>query len=65
VGSFRAPRNAVEAFDRLKGAGLSPAYERNGEYYRVVLSGVRPEDVPGIADKLGAAGFREVLIREE
>jgi rare lipoprotein A len=65
VGSFRSPRNAVEAFDKLKSAGLNPAYERNGDYYRVVLAGLRPEDVPGTAEKLGAAGFREALIREE
>jgi rare lipoprotein A len=65
AGSYRTPRNAVDAFDRIKSTGLSPAYERNGEYYRVVLPALRPEEVPGIAEKLGAAGFREVIIREE
>jgi rare lipoprotein A len=65
AGSFRTPRNAVEAFDRIKNAGLSPAYERNGDYYRVVIAGLRPEEIPAAAEKLGAAGFREVLVREE
>jgi rare lipoprotein A len=65
VGSYRIARNAVDAFEKLKNAGLNPAYERNGEFFRVVLSGVRGEDVPSVTEKLGAAGFREALIREE
>jgi rare lipoprotein A len=65
VGSYRIARNAVDAFDRLKNAGLNPAYERNGEFFRVVLAGIRAEDVQSVAEKLGAAGFREALIREE
>jgi rare lipoprotein A len=65
VGSYRVPRNAVDAFDKLKNAGLNPAYERNGEFFRVVLAGVRGEEVLLITEKLGAAGFREALIREE
>ncbi|MDR2618661.1 MAG: septal ring lytic transglycosylase RlpA family protein [Treponema sp.] len=65
VGAYRIPRNAVEAFDKLKAAGLNPAYERNQDLYRVVLAGLRSEEIPSIAEKLGAAGFREALIREE
>jgi rare lipoprotein A len=65
VGSYKIPRYAVDAFDKLKNAGLSPSYERNGEFYRVVLAGVRADDVQSIAGKLGTAGFAEVIIREE
>ncbi|GHV18182.1 hypothetical protein FACS189493_7160 [Spirochaetia bacterium] len=65
VGSYMIPRYAVDAFDKLKDVGLSPAYERNGDLYRVVLAGVRADDVQSIAGKLGSAGFAEVLIREE
>jgi rare lipoprotein A len=65
VGAYKIPRNAVEAFERLRQGGLNPAYERNGEFYRVVLAGIRPEEVALIAEKLGAAGFREAIIREE
>jgi rare lipoprotein A len=65
VGSYKVPRNAVEAFDRLKNVGLNPAYERNGELYRVVLTGIKADDVPAIADKIGQAGFKEALLREE
>jgi rare lipoprotein A len=65
VGSYRIARNAVDAFDKLKNAGLNPAYERYGEFFRVVLAGIRAEDVLSLTEKLGAAGFREALIREE
>jgi rare lipoprotein A len=65
IGAYRIPKNAVEAFDKLKNAGLNPAYERNNDLYRVVLAGLKPEDIPSIADRLGAAGFHEALIREE
>ena len=59
------PRNAVDAFERLKNAGLNPAYERSGDFYRVVLAGLRAGEIASIAQTLGNAGFREVLLREE
>ncbi|MDR3336584.1 MAG: septal ring lytic transglycosylase RlpA family protein [Treponema sp.] len=65
VGSYKVARNAADAFEKLKKAGLSPSYERNGEYYRVVLAGVPANEVEAIAGKLGSAGFREALIRTE
>jgi len=70
VGSYRIARNAVDAFEKLKNSGLNPAYERfsdsnNGEYFRVVLAGVRGIDVQSTTEILSVAGFREVLIREE
>jgi rare lipoprotein A len=68
VGSYKVPRNATEVFNTLKRFGLNPAYEKppgDEEIYRVVLPGLRPEEVPGLANILGAAGFREALLREE
>jgi len=67
IGSFRVARNAVDAFDRLKNAGLNPVYERYDEsdFYRVALIGVSGIEMPDILEKINAAGFREVLIREE
>jgi rare lipoprotein A len=65
VGAYRVDRNAVEAFDKLKNAGLNPKYERVGEYYRVVLPDVKADEVSAMAEKLGALGFREALVREE
>jgi rare lipoprotein A len=65
VGSYKVPRNAADAFEKLKKAGLNPAYERAGDFYRVVIAGVPSGDVQTVADKLGTAGFREALIRVE
>jgi rare lipoprotein A len=65
VGAYRIPRNAVDTFERLKDAGLNPAYEINGDIYRVVLAWLDPKDIPSIAEKLYYAGFSEAVIREE
>jgi rare lipoprotein A (peptidoglycan hydrolase) len=65
VGSFKVTRNAVDVFDRLRAAGFSPAYERNGEYYRIVIPGVRGEDMVNAAKTLGQAGFAEVIAKQE
>ncbi|MDR0602448.1 MAG: septal ring lytic transglycosylase RlpA family protein [Treponema sp.] len=65
VGSYRIPKNAMDTFEKLRNAGLSPAYERNGDFYRVVLAGIRAEDIAQVNRKIGEAGFREALIREE
>ncbi|MDR0668642.1 MAG: septal ring lytic transglycosylase RlpA family protein [Treponema sp.] len=65
VGSFREVRNALAAAERLKNAGLNPAYERNGEFFRVVLSEIPSEEVNGVLQKIGNAGFENPLLREE
>ncbi|MDR2759641.1 MAG: septal ring lytic transglycosylase RlpA family protein [Spirochaetaceae bacterium] len=65
VGSYKGARYALDAFEKLKNLGLIPAYERYGEFYRVVLSGIRAEEIPSLAEQLGTAGFLEVLVREE
>jgi cell division protein FtsN len=65
IGAYRNPRNAAEVFDKLKNVGLNAAYERSDDVYRVVLARVRAEEVQGIAEKLGMAGFPEAMIREE
>jgi rare lipoprotein A len=65
VGAYRIPRNAVDAFTRLRNAGLNPAYEQHGDFYRVVLAGLRANEIQSIAQTLGNVGFREAIIREE
>jgi len=65
VGSYRIAGNAVDAYVKLKAAGLDPSYERNADYFRVVLAGIRGTNVISVTEKLGAAGFREAVIREE
>jgi rare lipoprotein A len=65
VGSFKVTRNAVDVFDRLKDAGFEPAYERNGEYYRIVIPNVKGENIVQASKTLGQAGFAEVIARRE
>ena len=65
VGAYKVPRNATDTFEKLKKAGLDPRYEQSGEFYRVVLAGLRAADIQAIAQTLGNAGFREAIIREE
>jgi rare lipoprotein A len=65
VGSYKVAKNAVEVFDRLSAAGLNPQWEPFGDLYRIVLSNVRAEDVNSISARLGNAGFKEVIVREE
>ena len=70
LGSYKIAKNAVDTFDKLKNNGFNPSYERfinneNEEYFRVVLAGISGSDVQLTTEKLGAAGFKEALIREE
>ncbi|MDR2144039.1 MAG: septal ring lytic transglycosylase RlpA family protein [Treponema sp.] len=65
VGAYVQPKNAVDTFDKLKRAGLNPAYEKYNDFYRVVLAGIKSAEVPVVAEKLGQAGFREAIIKAE
>jgi rare lipoprotein A len=65
VGSYKEVRNALSTAERLKNAGLDPVYERNGELFRVVLSGIPSEEVNNVLQKIGNAGFENPLLREE
>lgn len=65
VGSYKVARNAVDTYEKLLNAGFKPSYERSGEYFRVVLAGIPGTEVHSVTEKLAAAGFREVVIREE
>ena len=65
VGAYGVPRNAVDAFDKLKNSGFNPAYEKIGDLYRVVIPNLRAGDIPSAAQTLGNLGFPEALIREE
>jgi cell division protein FtsN len=65
VGAFSRTVFARRAFDRLLDAGFSPAYERHGQYYRVVVAGVRAADMAQAVRRLESAGFSEAWLREE
>jgi rare lipoprotein A len=70
VGAYKITRNAVDTFDRIKSLGIEPSYERyeneqDEKFYRVVIAGMRAEDIQTLAERLGPAGFSEILVREE
>ncbi|MDR3193257.1 MAG: SPOR domain-containing protein [Treponema sp.] len=65
VGSYKNTWHAKEAYDRLTTVGFKPAYERYEDYIRVVIPGIRTQDMPAVAVLVGRVGFREALIREE
>jgi rare lipoprotein A len=65
IGSYKVAKNAVEVFDRLAAAGLNPQWEPYGDLYRIVLSNVKAEDINSISARLGNAGFKEAIAREE
>jgi rare lipoprotein A len=65
VGSFKIARNAVDTYVMLQRAGLNPEYERNEEFYRVVLKNIRGAEVQSVTEKLAQTGFHEAIIREE
>jgi hypothetical protein len=64
VGAYLKAGNAESSFNRLRAAGFSPAYERKGNYHRVIISGVRAADMRDVVRRLGSAGFSEVWLRE-
>jgi hypothetical protein len=65
VGSYQNTWHAKEAFDRLTTVGFQPAYERYGDYIRVVIPSIPAQDMPAVARLLGRVGFTEALIRED
>jgi cell division septation protein DedD len=65
LGAFSNVEHAVQCFQRLLSAGFVPFYEPYGSLYRVVLPGVSAADIYWIIQRLDAAGFTDVWIREE
>ena len=65
VGSFRVARNAVDTFVRLRGADFEPSYERSGEFFRVVLMGIRGTEVQSTVERLADMGYYGVIVMGE
>jgi rare lipoprotein A len=65
VGAYKIPRNAIDALEKLRNAGLNPAYEKSDDLYRVLLPGLTAGDIPPVSEKLKTAGFTQVIIRKE
>jgi cell division protein FtsN len=65
LGSYSSTGNAAQCFQRLISNGFSPCYEQYGNLHRVILPGIRAADTPRIIQRLEAAGFAEVWVRQE
>jgi cell division protein FtsN len=65
VGSFSNIDLAWRFYDRLKLAGLNPAFEPHGKMYRVVIPGLKAVNIPEIIQRLELAGVYEAWIRVE
>ena len=65
IGAFIDPVNANNVFEKLINAGLSPAYEYHGSFYRVVLPMLREHDIPSTKQTLENLGFQKTIVRAE
>jgi hypothetical protein len=64
VGAFASPENAAKARQQLEDAGFETGLEQHGSLERVFAAEIRSADVYSAIQVLGAAGFREVWVRE-
>ncbi|MDR0878601.1 MAG: VWA domain-containing protein [Treponema sp.] len=64
VGSYQIVNNAQDAHRRLQNAGFTPAYEQFNGYTRVVIPNVRSAEAAAIINRIGAAGFYTIWVRE-
>lgn len=65
VGAYRDKEIAQDIFDSLSADGFSPVYERNNDFYRVVITGVTAGDLDDVTQRLQYAGFSNPWIRED
>jgi cell division protein FtsN len=63
VGAYQTRANAQEAFNRVAGAGFSPAFEEHQGFIRVLISGVRGNEMRETVERLYNAGFKEILLQ--
>ncbi|TFG57868.1 MAG: septal ring lytic transglycosylase RlpA family protein [Spirochaetales bacterium] len=65
AGSFKQRENAEKLYALLNGSGIAAAYESSagGDITRVVVPGVKEEDLGALKNRLKALGIAEVLVR--
>jgi hypothetical protein len=63
VGSFKNIQNAERVFKRLSEALLSPTYEKYQDFTRVLIKGIRAEEMPVYIERIKHTGFSEVYIK--
>lgn len=65
LGAFVREENALRLVVQLRKAGFDPAYERTEKTVRVVLPGIKPDDLEKVKEALAAHSFRDYVIRQE
>lgn len=65
LGSFSKEENATRLIVKLRSDGFNPAFEKNENLIRVVLTGISGQEIAGIRAKLETAGYTGFLVRQE
>jgi cell division septation protein DedD len=65
VGAYSSMTGVYNAIQVIKSVGFNGFYEMSGNVYRAVLTRVPSWQMAETVQRLGAAGFREFLLREE
>lgn len=65
IGAYAAQANAYNLVKKLRDAGFSPAYEKNGNIIRVVLPGIKDSERIEVETSLKKAGFTDYFVRKE
>ena len=64
VGSYTSRANADRTERQVKNAGFDAAQETYGSLHRVLAEGIRADDLIAAKNALGAAGLKEIWVRE-
>ncbi|GHV41946.1 hypothetical protein AGMMS49546_19060 [Spirochaetia bacterium] len=65
IGAFREPQNTEKALLTLRSAGFNPVSEPFEDMDRVLITGIRAEEMSGVTEKVRAIGYQRYIIREE
>lgn len=65
IAAFSNLKNAQAASTKVKAAGLSPAIEKAGTIYRVVVPNIRQDNIEKSEEILKSNGFKDYLVKKE
>lgn len=65
LGSFSREENSIRLVEALRKVGFEPAYEKTDNAIRVVLYGIRNEDLDKVKNVLKLNDFTDYIIRQE
>lgn len=65
LGAFKREENAMRLVIQLRKIGFEPAYEKTENNTRVVLYGIRPEDLEKVKKVLELNSFKDYILKQE